>query len=100
MSVENDALPTPEPAALDGESFEVIRAWVANKGLHCVVRVGQEDVRMWGVLLADLLRYVADAEQEERGADPQATVGTIMDQLMLDVSNLMREYAVKKRKGS
>jgi len=41
------------PAALeDADAAEMVRAWVANKALHCTLRIGVwKDVGAWGILL-------------------------------------------------
>jgi hypothetical protein len=57
---------SPPPGAYeDAKSHELLRAWVANGGLHCSLDVGawdDENVLIgWGILLSDVARHVADA---------------------------------------
>ena len=54
----------PAAADRDPQAVEVIRAWIAEHGLHCslnVGRYGDDETRAWGILLADAARHVADA---------------------------------------
>ncbi|MDO9489832.1 MAG: DUF5076 domain-containing protein [Sphingomonadaceae bacterium] len=54
----------PAAAARDPQAVEVIRAWIAERGLHCSLNVGmygEDETRAWGILLADAARHVANA---------------------------------------
>jgi len=71
MGHRNGALAIPDAAVADAESAEMIRAWVAQKALHCALRIGVwDDPAAWGILLADVARHVANAHQESEGKDP------------------------------
>lgn len=58
----------PEQANRDPDSWELLRVWVAEQGLHCSMKVGvyedhgplPEDT-VWGIVLADAARHLADA---------------------------------------
>jgi hypothetical protein len=67
------------PAALDDpESGELLRAWIANRGLHCSLNVHVwDDVGNWGVMLADLARHVANAKHHLDGSNPDEVIGRI-----------------------
>ena len=78
MGHENNSLLIPEPAVRDPNSTEMIRAWVAQKALHCSLRIGTwKDPSAWGILLADVARHVANAHQESEGRDRAATLQSI-----------------------
>ncbi len=71
-------LPTPPDAAADAEALELLRAWVIGPALQCTLRTGAfEDASTWGVLLADVVRHVADACAETEGRDRAETVRLI-----------------------
>jgi hypothetical protein len=62
------ALPIPLAAQRDEQAVEVLRAWIAEGGLHCAVRVGmhtdqgvEREKYAWGIMFADAVRHVADA---------------------------------------
>jgi len=60
-------LKIPPAAQSDNESWELLRAWVAEQGLHCSVKVGVYEAegipeeKAWGTILADAARHIADA---------------------------------------
>jgi hypothetical protein len=57
----------PPAAQSDDESWELLRAWVAEEGLHCSLKVGVYEAegipeeKAWGTILADAARHIADA---------------------------------------
>jgi hypothetical protein len=70
----------PPTAAGDPKAQEVLRAWVAHGGLHCSLRIGvwkHHDAVVWGILLTDVARHVADAIHEEKGIKKTETVERI-----------------------
>lgn len=70
----------PEAARRDKDSLEMLRVWIAGRGLHCSMRVGMylestqiEEETAWGILLADITRHVASAlEQGYRRDEAEA----------------------------
>ena len=60
-------LPIPPAAERDPDSWELLRAWVAEKGLHCSLKIGVyesegiAEEKAWGIILADAAKHVADA---------------------------------------
>jgi hypothetical protein len=70
-------LPIPPIARSDKNAQELIRAWAANGGLHCSLNVtswGDEERTVWGILLTDITRHVADALHKENGWDKAETI--------------------------
>jgi hypothetical protein len=55
-----EALQIPA-AALDHGGFEVLRAAIINDGLYATLRPVFDDTRMWGRVLADIARQLAQA---------------------------------------
>jgi len=71
-------LPSPPDAVNDPEAVELLRAWVVDGALHCSLRTGGfTDAGTWGVLLADVIRNVASALQEQEGKNPRDTIQRI-----------------------
>jgi hypothetical protein len=70
----------PPSAQSDPKSAEIIRAWIANGGLHCslnpLIWPGNESVG-WGILMSDVIRHVADALHVESGLDKAETIEKI-----------------------
>ena len=54
----------PPAAQRDKKSREMIRAWVAEEGLHCSLSIGswgEHEGTAWGILLSDVARHVSNA---------------------------------------
>ena len=75
-------LPIP-PEALAHRSVEMIRVWLANGCQHVVLNVGFWEERgldersAWGVVIADMVRHIADAHEAEYGRDPAETMSIV-----------------------
>lgn len=68
MSMTNGQLPIPGMAIADAKSVELIRAWIANQGMHISLRIGAwehdpsiDESYCWGIVLADAVKHIADA---------------------------------------
>jgi hypothetical protein len=73
----DNPLPVPLSARSDKNAREMLRAWAAHGGLHCSLNVdgwGDEERTVWGIILTDLVRHVADALSEAKGWDQAETV--------------------------
>ena len=80
MPMDSREIPVPPGALEDPDSRELVRAWVANNALHCSLNLGnwgEDEAIGWGVLISDIARHVADALQEQSGADRAKTLGKI-----------------------
>jgi hypothetical protein len=71
-------LPKPPEADQDPEAFEILRTWVLGEALECSLRTDTfADPSTWGLLLADVVRYVSEALREHEGLDPADSVQAI-----------------------
>lgn len=69
-------------------AVEVVRAWFVGEELQCAVRAGVfEEPAMWGSLLADLARYVAQGVQQDDGRDPAATLAAIREAFLAELGD-------------
>jgi len=91
------------PAALrDENAIQMLSAWIAEKSLHCVMNIGmwkeggKNEVPAWGILIADTVRHVARAMQEQYGYSEQETIRVILEsldkELMKPTSKLSGEF--------
>jgi hypothetical protein len=93
MARRTKSLPIPPQATDDKNSQEMIRAWIAEEGLHCSLQVsfwedrGLNETWAWGVLLADVVRHVANALEESNGKDPRETVQAIKASFLNEIDN-------------
>ena len=77
---KREELPIPPVAKKAAEAHEIIRAWIAEEGLHCSLSVDNwpdnESVG-WGILLSDVVRHVADALLQLKGIERDETIRQI-----------------------
>lgn len=76
----------PEAAQRDEDSIEMIRVWIAERGLHASLNVGLygdrpgfREEHAWGRILADVAQHVADALVVDGGMDRGAAINAIKD---------------------
>lgn len=90
------------PAALRDEgSIQMLSAWIAERGLHCTINIGffagqgYKEPKAWGIFLADVIRHIANAQNEETGASSAETIQELLDSL-----NAELEAPTSKAEGS
>ncbi|WP_206028559.1 DUF5076 domain-containing protein [Thalassoroseus pseudoceratinae] len=85
-------LPIPPAAETDPQSLEMIRVWLADRKLHCVLNVGfwesrgLDEASAWGTVLADVVHHIANAHEAEYGRDPRETINAIVDALKSELA--------------
>ena len=78
MSVSENQLFIPPDAHADPKSVEMVRAWIVDGGLQISLQTAVwDDVRSWGILLADVCRFIADAHHKKNGLDRVQTIANI-----------------------
>lgn len=99
-------LPVPPAAQADARAVEMLRAWIAGGGLHCVLNVGHWDGRpgidedvAWGKMLADVVRHLANARRHERGIEPGATVLRVFKALEAELGEPTTRHRGRFLKG-
>lgn len=85
--------PIPEAAQRDENSVEMMRAWIAEKGLHCSIKVGMYkdsglalEERAWGILLADVARHVSMALDQFYDANAATSLDAIRASFLAELS--------------
>ena len=88
MSKKDECI-IPEEALSDPNSREVLRAWVANEGLHVSLFIPDawEDPGHWGIVLADVIRHLADGYQKGQGVDPKLTIARIQEMMSAELGS-------------
>jgi len=80
----------PPVAQRDDKAIQMISGWIAEQGLHCTLNVGMWDSQgrnepaAWGIMLADVIRHVANALQESNGSDSTETALQIVESLQVE----------------
>jgi len=88
-----DVLVVPPAAQRDEKAVQMLSAWVAENGLHCTMKIGMwrdnghDEAESWGILLADVVRHVANAMRDKYGEDPAATASMIADSLLEELGD-------------
>lgn len=78
--------PIPNAAFDDENAVEMLRVWIAGKGLHCSMKVGMykeqfnvPEEQAWGRILADVARHLANALESGYGAEAGLSLGEIQE---------------------
>lgn len=86
--------PIPPAAMHDADSVEMLRVWIAERKLHCSMKVGMYQDGMgipeadaWGTILADVTRHLAEALASKYGADQEETIARIRNAFLHEISN-------------
>ncbi|WP_338771178.1 DUF5076 domain-containing protein [Massilia sp. METH4] len=81
--------PIPPAALRDENSVEMLRVWIAERKLHCSMKVGMyqdgmgiPETEAWGTILADVARHLANALNEKYGASTEESIQKIKDSLL------------------
>jgi Domain of unknown function (DUF5076) len=71
-------LPTPPDLDGDPAAVEILRIWIVQQELRCSLHTEAfDDTITWGVLLADVVRSIADALKANEGKDVAETLREI-----------------------
>ncbi len=80
-------LVVPPAAIRDEDAIQMLSAWIAERGLHCTINIGffasqgHKEPKAWGIFLADVIRHIANAQNQETGASAAQTVQELLDSL-------------------
>jgi hypothetical protein len=81
-------LAVPPAAQRDKASFEVMRVWIAERGQHVSIQTGAwEDPFAWGIVLADLARHIAHADQMQKKTDPEAFLARLLEGFQAEIDD-------------
>jgi len=82
-------LDIPPAARRDKASFEVMRVWIAEKSQHVSIQTGAwEDPFAWGIVLADLARHIALADQiQNKKPDSEAFLARLLEGFQAEIDD-------------
>jgi hypothetical protein len=81
----------PPAAQRDEDAVQMLTAWIAENGLHCTLNVGmwqaqgKSEAVAWGILLADVIRHLANAIKDEGGVEVEATIAQVVQSLVAEL---------------
>jgi len=84
--------PIPEAALRDQDAVEMLRVWIAEKKLHCSMKVGMyretmnvSEEKAWGTILADVARHLANALESGYASDATESLQKIRDSFVKEL---------------
>lgn len=84
--------PIPEAALRDEDAVEMLRVWIAERGLHCSIKVGMyretmniSEEKAWGVILADIAKHVANALESGWSSSSAESLQKIQDSFIKEL---------------
>ena len=84
------SLVIPPAAQRDENSIQMISGWIAEKGLHCSLNIGmweaqgKDEPSAWGIMLADVVRHVANGLSDKNGSDRNELALQIVESLWVE----------------
>ena len=78
-------LVVPPAAQRDEKSIQLLSAWIAEKGQHTTLTLGfwqdrgHDEPAAWGIFLADTIRHLANAMQEQYGKATPDTIAGVLE---------------------
>ena len=86
--------PIPEAALRDEDAVEMLRVWIAERKLHCSMKVGMYHATMnipeekaWGVILADVARHAARALESGYSSKAAESLEKIRDSFLNELGS-------------
>ncbi len=85
-----------QPAAVlkDEYAVEMMRGWIADRGLACSLNLGHwhhnsklDERHAWGVMLADLAREIATQLESVTAHDPSESLKLIVEAMISELGN-------------
>lgn len=84
--------PIPEAALRDEDAVEMLRVWIAERGLHCSMKVGMyrettkvPEEKAWGMILADVARHLANALESSYSINAGESLEKIRDSFISEL---------------
>ena len=83
----------------------MLSAWIAEQGMHCTLNIGMwhgaghNEPEAWGVLLADLVRHIGSAIQEEQGVPSEEATQTVVAALLSELESPMSKATLSISAG-
>lgn len=85
--------PIPEAALRDEDAVEMLRVWIAERGLHCSIKVGMyretmnvPEEKAWGTILADAARHIANALASGYSTNAAESLKSIQDSFIKELA--------------
>jgi len=86
-------LSVPPAAQRDEHALQMVSAWIAEQGFHCTLNIGmwkangRAEPEAWGILLADMVRHIANAIEEDEGTSAVQTNTAIVQSMLEELQS-------------
>ncbi len=94
MADHRKQLTRPDAVEKDEYSVEMIRGWIAERGLACSLNLGHwhhnsklDERHAWGVMMADLAREIAIQLETITQQDPSESLKMIVEAMLSELGN-------------
>ncbi|MGI9468072.1 MAG: DUF5076 domain-containing protein [Rubripirellula sp.] len=94
MADHRKQLTRPEAVKKDEYAVEMIRGWIAERGLACSLNLGHwhhnsklDERHAWGVMMADLAREIAIQLENVTDQDPSESLKMIVEAMLSELGN-------------
>ena len=85
--IPGGSLAPPDGLAAADRALEIVRVWIVSDHQEFVIRPRVwKDPAAWGILLADLMRHIAQATVEHEGKDLHAVLARIREGLEAELA--------------
>lgn len=81
----------PDAVERDPDAVEMASIWIAEGGLHCTLKIGMyednniNEWEVWGLLLSDVIRHIANGLHQSYGYDRSESERTILEYLLKEI---------------
>jgi hypothetical protein len=97
------ALSIPPAALRDPDAVELARIWIAERGLHCSIKVGMyaesgasREISAWGIILADITHHLAAALEAEGLGVKADLKERLVEAFQHEISTPSSDHATKR----
>ena len=94
MADHRKPLERPDAVAKDEFAVEMMRGWIADRGLSCSLNLGHwhhnsslDERHAWGVMMADLARNIAVQLEAVTQQDPSDSLKLIIEAMLSELGN-------------
>ena len=91
-NVEVNQQPIPEAALRDKDAVEMLRVWIAERRMHCSIKVGMyrettniPEEKAWGIIFADTARHIAHALESGYAVNLEESLMKIRDSFIKEL---------------
>ena len=94
MADHRKQLSRPDAVEKDEYAVEMIRGWIAERGLACSLNLGHwhhnsklDERHAWGVMMADLAREIAIQLEPITDQDPSESLKMVVEAMLSELGN-------------